>query len=168
MGRSQTQLAPRDEMHLTNYSARRINRLLAFSILLMALGWLGLALRSPGGYGCRGAWLALAGVILMVNGIAAQFWLFTDSSYACSNARLAAWETFLLVAAIGATVSGTALLQTQHSLCGGGSFLALALPLFIFGFHVAPFLGPAVLALMLGWLLRIGGEALTIFGIEAR
>ena len=146
-----------------------LNRLMAIALLLMAGGWLGLvlrlatidrrsgqALKSPGGYGRWGAWLALLGAVGMVLGNAAEFWLFSNLSYDCCNVRHTAWGTFLLgllVTAIGATVSGAALLRTQDGPRWSGVILALALPLFLLGFGVAPFLGPAVLALGLGWLL---------------
>jgi hypothetical protein len=133
-----------------------LNRLMAFTLLMMAAGWLGLVLRIPGGYGRWGAWLAFIGAILLIIGNAAEFWLFSDLSYDCCNVRHVAWSTFLfglLVTAIGATLSGAAFRRTHHEPRWGGIFLILAVPLFILGFGFAPFLGPAVLALALGWLL---------------
>jgi hypothetical protein len=133
-----------------------LNRLMAFSLLLMTAGWLGLVARIPGGYGRWGGWLAVIGAILLFTGNAAEFWLFSGLSYDCCNVRHVAWSTFLfglLVTAIGATLSGAAFLRTHHEPRWGGIFLILAVPLFILGFGVAPFLGPAVLALAVGWLL---------------
>jgi hypothetical protein len=132
------------------------NRLMAFSLLLMAAGWLGLARSSPGGYGRWGAWLALVGAILMITGNAAEFWLYSDLSYDCCNMRHIAWETFLtglFITVIGATVSGLAFQRTRSMPPWVRIMLILALPLVVTSFMLSPFLGPAVLAVILGSLL---------------
>jgi len=133
-----------------------LNRLMAFSLLLMVAGWLGLALRSPSGYGRWGAWLALFSSLVMVVGNAAEFWLFSDLSYNCCNVRHVTWSTFLLgllVTAVGATFFGMAYLRTGQGPRWSGFLLVFALPLFVIGFGFAAFLGPSVLALAVGWLL---------------
>lgn len=133
-----------------------LNRLMAFSLLLMMAGWMGLFLVMPRGYGRWAVLLALAGATFMVIGNAAEFWLFSDLSYDCCNVRHAAWSTFLLgllATVIGATVSGLAVRRAHNWPQWRGLLLMLALPLGILGFGITPFLGPAVLALALGWLL---------------
>lgn len=56
-----------------------LNRLMAFSLLLMMAGWMGLFLVMPRGYGRWAVLLALAGATFMVIGNAAEFWLFSES-----------------------------------------------------------------------------------------
>jgi hypothetical protein len=136
-----------------------LNRLMAFTLLLMAAGWLGLVLRIPGGYGRWGAWLALFAALVMVAGNAAEFYLFTDQPYGnISNQRSASWTAFSLgslVLAVGATIAGLAIWRRRLWPRWSGLLLMVALPLDILAFFFAsPFLEPAVLALALGWLLR--------------
>jgi hypothetical protein len=133
-----------------------LNRLMAISLLFMSAGWVGLAFKSPAGYGRWGGWLAVVGAILVITGNGAEFWLFSDLTYDCCNMRHTAWGTFLLgllLTAAGATLSGLAFQRTHRWPRWITILLILALPLVILSFIVSPFLGPVVLALALGWVL---------------
>lgn len=135
-----------------------LNRLMAFSLLMMAAGWLGLALGSPSGYGRWGAWLALSAALVIVTGNAAEFYLFTDQPYGdIRNLRTISWTAFSLgslVLDVGSTIVGLAIWRRQLWPRWIGMLLMLALPLDILAFFIfSPFLGPAVLALAVGWLL---------------
>lgn len=135
-----------------------LNRLMAFSLLLMAAGWLGLALRIPSGYGRWGAWLALLAALVMVAGNAAEFYLFSNQPYGdLSNLRNASWTAFSLgslVLNVGATMVGVNIWRRRLWPRWSGMLLMLALPLDILAFFVAsPFLVPAGMAMALGWLL---------------
>jgi predicted MFS family arabinose efflux permease len=131
---------------------------MAFSLLLMAAGWLGLAFRIPAGYGRWGAWLALLASLVMVAGNAAEFYLFRVQPYGnFSNQRTISWTAFLLgsqVLDIGATIVGVAIWRWQLWPRWIGMLLMMSLPLDILAFFTfSPFLGPALMALVVGWLL---------------
>jgi hypothetical protein len=133
-----------------------LNRLMAILLLFMSAGWVGLAFKSPAGYGRWGGWLAVVGAIFVITGNGAEFWLFSDLTYDCCNMRHTAWGTFLLgllLTAAGATLSGLAFQRTHRWPRWITILLILALPLVILSFIVSPFLGPVVLALALGWVL---------------
>jgi hypothetical protein len=133
-----------------------LNRLMAGALVMMAAGWLGLALRIPAGYGRWGGWLALVAALVMIAGNAAEFYLFSDQPYGFNNQRNAAWSAFSmgsLVLDIGATMAGIAIWRKRLWPRWIGTLLMLALPLDILAFFIfSPFLGPAVLALAVGWL----------------
>ena len=139
-----------------------LNRLMAISLLLMAAGWLGLAFRIPAGYGRWGAWLALLASLVVVAGNAAEFYLFSDQPYGFNNQRNAAWTAFSLgslVLDIGATILGVAIWRRRLWPRWSGTLLMLSLPLDILAFFIlSPFLGPAVLALVVGWLLFLNPD----------
>jgi len=136
-----------------------LNRLTAFALLLMVPGWLGLFLALPRGYGRWGALAALVGALLMVAGNAAEFWLYSDLSYECCNARHTAFGTFSLgslVTDVGAMVAGIAMRRGGSGPRWLAALLILALPLDVAGFFLlSPFAAAAVLALALGWWLLI-------------
>ena len=136
-----------------------LNRVTAVSLLLMLAGWAGMALlwRKEDGY--WRLWLPLVGSILMIIGNATEFWLFSDLSYEGFNMRHVAWTTFLvglLLLAIGATVTGIALRHNQLWPHWLAVLLMAALPLTVVVSVASPFLGPAVLASALGWVLING------------
>jgi hypothetical protein len=125
-----------------------LNRLMAFSLLMMAAGWLGLAFRIPAGYGRWGAWLALLASLVMVAGNAAEFYLFTGQPYGyIRNQRTISWTVFSwgsLVLNIGATIVGVAIWRWQLWPRWIGMLLMMSLPLDILAFFL-PFrrsLGP--------------------------
>lgn len=135
-----------------------LNRLTSISLLLMVAGWLGLVLVIQPGYGRWGAILALIGSIAMLIGNAAEFWLFSDQPYSDpGNLRSASWMAYSLgslVMDVGATLAGVALWRTRTRPGWIAAILLLALPLDIVAFFVfSPFLGPAVMAIALGWWL---------------
>lgn len=75
----------------------RLNRLMAVSLLLMSVGWLGARLEWPSGYGRWAASVALIGSLTMVAGNVAEFWLFTDLPYGVTgNGRDLSWMAFSL------------------------------------------------------------------------
>jgi hypothetical protein len=110
-----------------------LNRLMAFSLLMMAAGWLVLALKTPNGYGLWGAWLALLAALVMVTGNAAEFYLFTDQPYGdYSNLRTISWMAFSLGSLaldIGASIVGVAVWRRRFWPRWGGMLLMLALPI---------------------------------------
>lgn len=134
-----------------------LNRLMTVSLLMMAAGWLGLALRIPAGYGRWGARLGLLASLVMAAGSAAEFYLFSHLPYELSNQRDAAWTAFLLgslLLPISAAAAGAAIWRRPFRPRWAGMLLVLALPVQILAFFTfSPFLGPAVLALAAGWLL---------------
>lgn len=136
-----------------------LNRLTAFALLLMVPGWIGLFLALPRGYGRWGALAALVGALLMVAGSAAEFWLFSDLSYECCNARHTAFGSFSLgslVTDLGALVAGIAMMRRGSGPRWLAALLILALPLDVAGFFLlSPFAAATALALALGWWLLI-------------
>jgi hypothetical protein len=136
-----------------------LNRLAAFALLLMVPGWSGLFLALPRGYGRWGALVALVGALFMVAGNAAEFWLYSDLSYECCNARHTAFATFSLgslVTDLGAMVAGIAMMRGGSEPPWLAALLILALPLDVTGFFLlSPFAAAAVPALALGWWLLI-------------
>ena len=137
-----------------------LNRLMAFSLLLMSAGWLGVLLWSKG-YGRWASLLALVGSLIMVAGTAAEFWLFSDLPYSSgSNLRNAAWSTFgigTLVLDIGATILGIAIWRSRYWPRWSGFILMLAFPIDFVAFFLlgSPFLGATVLAFVVGSLLLV-------------
>jgi hypothetical protein len=135
-----------------------LNRLTSIALLLMISGWLGLVVVIQPGYGRWGAILALVGSVAMLIGSAAEFWLFTDQPYGDpDNLRSASWMAFSLgslVMDVGATLAGVALWRARTRPRWIAPILLLALPLDIVAFFViSPFLGPAAMAVALGWWL---------------
>jgi predicted MFS family arabinose efflux permease len=119
--------------------------------------------------------LALIGSIAMLTGNTAEFWLFSDQPYGdAGNLRNASWMFFSfgsLVMDAGATLAGIALWRTKTQPRWIGALLLLALPLDLIAFFTfSPFLGPAVMAIALGWWLvktpdqpKMSAEMLTPF-----
>ena len=139
-----------------------LNRITAVSLLLMLAGWVGLALlwRKEDGY--WRLWLPILGSILTLIGNASEFWLFSDLPYDGFNMRGVAWTTFLvglLLLAIGATITGLALRRNQLWPDWLSMLLMAALPLTVIVSMVSPFMGPAVLASALGWVLLNGRQS---------
>jgi hypothetical protein len=96
---------------------------------------------------------------LTIIGNASEFWLFSDLSYDGFNMRHVAWTTFLvglLLLAIGATITGIAFRRNQLWPDWLAVLLMAALPLTVIVSMVSPFMGPAVLAIALGWVLLNG------------
>ena len=143
----------------TYQSYELLNRLMTFSLLLMAAGWLGVVLLCVHGNGRWGAILAFVGSIIMVAGTAAEFWLFSDLPYSQgSNLRNAAWSTFglgSLLLDVGAMILGIAIWRSRLGSRWRAVVLLLALPMDFAAFFLlgSPFLGAAILAFVVGSLL---------------
>ena len=138
-----------------------LNRLMAVSLLLMAAGWLGARLAWPAGIACWAASLALIGSLIVVAGNAAEFWLFSDLPYGVpGNGRDLSWMAFSigsLVMDIGASLLGIAVWRSGLWPRWSAALLMAALPLDVVAFFtVSPFLVPAVLAVVIGYLLYTG------------
>ena len=139
-----------------------LNRLTAVSLLFMLAGWMGLARlwRKEDGY--WRLWLPFIGSLLIIVGNATEFWLFSDLPYDGFNMRGIAWTAFLvglLLLAIGATIIGLGLRGSQYWPRWLAVLLIAALPIMVFASMASPFLGPAVLASALGWVLVNGRHA---------
>lgn len=136
-----------------------LNRLIALPLLLMACGWLGLALCLPSGAGRKGAWLAFVASILMAAGTAAEFWLFSDQPYGVwTNGRMASFKAFFiasLILYICATLVGVYLWRAESGPRPAAAILMGAIPLYIAVVFTinSNFLIPALLALVVGWVL---------------
>lgn len=143
----------------TYQSYESLNRLMAFSLLLMAAGWLGMVLLYVHENGRWGAILAFVGSLIMVVGTAAEFWLFSDLAYSQgSNLRNAAWSTFglgSLLLDVGAMILGVAIWRSRSGSRWRAVVLLLALPMDFTAFFLigSPFLGAAILAFVVGSLL---------------
>ena len=143
----------------TYQSYELLNRLMAFSLLLMAAGWLGVVLLCVHGNSRWGAILAFVGSIIMVAGTAAEFWLFSDLPYSQgSNLRNAAWSTFglgSLLLDVGVMILGIAIWRSRLGSRWRSVVLLLALPMDFAAFYLlgSPFLGAAILAFVVGSLL---------------
>lgn len=136
-----------------------LNRLIALPLLLMACGWLGLALTLSSGYGRNGARLAFAAAVIMAAGTAAEFWLFSDQPYGIwTNGRMASFMAFLIASLslyICATLVGIHLWRSTSVPRPATAILMTTIPLYIATVFTlnSNFLIPAVLALVVGWLL---------------
>lgn len=136
-----------------------LNRLIALPLLLMACGWLGLALCLPPGMGQKGGWLAFIAAILMAAGTAAEFWLFSDQPYGVwTNGRMVSFMAFSiasLILYICATVIGVYLWRAESGPRPAAAILMGAIPLYIVVIFTlnSIFLIPALLALVVGWVL---------------
>ena len=143
----------------TYQSYELLNRLMTFSLLLMAAGWLGVVLLCVHGNGRWGAILAFVGSIIMVAGTTAEFWLFSDLPYSQgSNLRNAAWSTFglgSLLLDVGAMILGIAIWRSRLGSRWRAVVLLLALPMDFAAFYLlgSPFLGAAILAFVVSSLL---------------
>ena len=132
-----------------------LNRLMTGALLLISVGWLGLLFVWPGGYGRWGAALAFIGSLVMVIGVSAEFWLFSDLSYAGSTMRQVAYSTFSigsLLLDIGAMVAGAAAWRSRIWPRWSALILLLTLPLDLAAFFWldSVFLASTVLALVVG------------------
>lgn len=138
-----------------------LNRLMSGALLLMAAGWWGMVLGLPPGYGRGAAIVAFSSALLMVVGVAAEFWLYSDLPYAAPNMRQAAFGLFSmssLVLDLGVTVLGMALWRGRLWPRWSAVLLMLALPLDLVAFFGLDsiFLAATILALVVGVnLLRI-------------
>jgi hypothetical protein len=136
-----------------------LNRLIALPLLLMACGWLGLALSLPFGAGRKSAWLAFAASVVMAAGTAAEFWLFSDQPYGVwANGRMISFLAFFiasLVLYICATLAGIFLWRVETGSRAGAAILMATIPLYIANVFTlnSNFLIPAALALVVGWVL---------------
>lgn len=143
----------------TYQSYELLNRLMAFSLLLMSAGWLGVVLLCVHENGRWGAILAFVGSLIMVVGTAAEFWFFSDLPYSQgNNLRNAAWSTFglgSLLLDVGAMILGIAIWRSRLGSRWRAIVLLLALPIDFAAFFLlgSPFLGAAVLAFVVGSLL---------------
>lgn len=142
-----------------------LNRLTGLPLLLMACGWLGLALTLPPGNGRTAAWLACASSVVMAVGTAAEFWFFSDQPYGVwNNGRMVSYMAFfisLLLLTISATVAGVFLWRSGAQPRWCAAVLMMAVPLYFASVFILAtnFLAPALLALVVGWLLMHGVRA---------
>lgn len=136
-----------------------LNRLIALPLLLIACGWLGLALALPSGYGRISAWLAFVAAVVMVAGTAAEFWLFSDQPYGVwTNGRMASFMSFFiasLILYICATLVGVHLWRAKSGPRPAAAILMASIPLYIAVVFTinSNFLIPALLALVVGMVL---------------
>ncbi len=90
------------------------NRLMPVVLLLLLAGLAGAHAaqgRAHGRSGRTGFVLASVGLVAMIAGNAAEFWLFTTQPYAEANGRQASWALFLvgmLLLAVGSVLFGVA------------------------------------------------------------
>ncbi len=113
------------------------NRIWAPALVLMAIGFVGSRRSASGAH--RGATriglsIAITGLTVMAIGSIAEFWVFTDVPYSGGegpNARDLSWMSFLvgaLLAVIGATASGVAMVADRAVPIWVGAPFALVLP----------------------------------------
>jgi hypothetical protein len=109
------------------------NRLMALPLLLIGVGVVGVYLyqrHQLGLFGTAAFVVLLTGIVLMVVGNGAEFWLFTDLPYAQGNLRDQAWTLFLvgvLITLIGGLLAGIATWRARIF----PRWSALLLPLFL-------------------------------------
>jgi hypothetical protein len=132
-----------------------LNRRMAGALLLMTAGWLGMVLWLPKGYGRLTAVVAFISSLLMVVGVAAEFWLYTDLPYAEANMRSAAFSLFSLSSLaldLSLTVLGISLWRSRLWPRWSALILLLALPLDLVAFFGLDsiFLASTILALVMG------------------
>ena len=132
-----------------------LNRRMAGALLLMTAGWLGMVLWLPKGYGRLAAVVAFISSLLMVIGVAAEFWLYTDLPYAEANMRSAAFSLFSLSSLtldLSLTVLGISLWRSRLWPRWSALILLLALPLDLVAFFGLDsiFLASTILALVMG------------------
>ena len=132
-----------------------LNRRMAAALLLMAAGWLGMVLWLPKGYGRWAAVITFISSLLMVVGVAAEFWLYTDLPYAEANLRSAAFSLFglsSLALDLSLTVLGISLWRSRLWPRWSALILLLALPLDLVAFFWLDsiFLASTILALVMG------------------
>ncbi len=132
-----------------------LNRRMAGALLLMAAGWLGMVLWLPQEYGRWAAIGTFISSLLMVVGIAAEFWLFTDLPYAQANMRSAAFSLFSLSSLtldLSVTILGISLWRSRFWPRWSALILLLAFPLDLASFFWLDsiFLAAAILALVTG------------------
>lgn len=147
-----------------------LNRLIALPLLLMACGWLGLALMLPFGYGRKGAWLAFVLAVAMAIGTAAEFWLFSDQPYGVwTNGRMISFMTFFIPSLffyLCATLVGVYQWRSGKGSRAVVIVLIAAIPLYIISVFTlnSNFLIPAVLAMAAGWLVWSFQRSRTVVG----
>lgn len=136
-----------------------LNRLIALPLLLIACGWLGLALALPTGHGRISTWLAFVAAVIMAAGTAAEFWLFSDQPYGVwTNGRMISFLTFYvasLVLYVCATLSGIYLWRERSGSRTGAAILMAAIPMYIAVTLTlnSIFLTPSLLAVVVGLVL---------------
>jgi hypothetical protein len=144
-----------------------LNRRMAAALLLMAAGWLGMVLWLPKGYGRWAAVVTFISSMLMMVGVAAEFWLYTDLPYAEANMRSAAFSLFSLSSLaldLCVTVLGITLWRSRLWPRWAAFVLMLALPLDVAAFLGlnAIFLASTILALVVGpnliWIPPMAAE----------
>ena len=134
-----------------------LNRLMAVALLLMTAGWVGMW-RVLTGYGRWAALMALIGLLAIAAGTAAEFWLYSDLSYAVSNLRQTAFSIVGVggwLLNIGAMIVGTAVWRSHLWPRWGALVLLLAFPIDIAAYVLfnSLFTAAAILALLIGFQL---------------
>ena len=110
------------------------NRLMPVVLLLLMAGLACYHAAQRGLYGRPGTVGFIAcfvGLVLMVVGNVAEFWLFTTQAYAEANGRQASWGVFLLgmlLLAIGSALFGVATMRARVLPRLGGLLLVVWLP----------------------------------------
>ena len=95
------------------------NRLMPLVLLLLAVGLLGLHAAqngSHGGIGRAGFMVTLVGLLAMIAGNVAEFWVFTEEAYGTSSLRDTAWMVFglgLFAFYLGSVLFGIATLRAR-------------------------------------------------------
>lgn len=132
-----------------------LNRHMAGTLLLMAAGWLGMVFWLSQGYGRWAATGAFISSLLMVVGVAAEFWLYTDLPYAQTNMHSTAFLLFGLSSFaldLSVMVLGISLWRSRLWSRWSALVLLFALPLDLASFFWLDsiFLAAAILALVTG------------------
>lgn len=95
------------------------NRLLPLTLLPVVVGFIGLHAaqrRSRGRLGTAGFVMVLVGVMMIIAGSVAEFWVFSDQPYGLPNGRDASWTLFLLghpILAVGTLLLGIATVRAK-------------------------------------------------------
>jgi hypothetical protein len=111
------------------------SRLMALPLILVGVGIVGIYLYQQhrlGRFGTASFVVLLMGIVLMVIGNGAEFWLFSDLPYVQGNLRDQAWTLFLLgalVTLIGGLVAGIATWQAGVFPRWSAAIFPLTLPL---------------------------------------
>lgn len=135
-----------------------LNRLMAVALLFMAAGWVG-AWPLLSGYGRWAAIIAFLGTFTIAIGTAAEFWLYSDLPYSGTSLRQTAFAVAGIggiIQDIGAMVVGVSIRRSDVWPGWAAGVFMLAIPLDILAFSAlgTNFLVSAVIALVLGWILR--------------
>lgn len=141
-----------------------LNRLMAVALLFMAAGWLGVG-QIVKGYGRWAARSAFIGVLIMVLGTAAEFWLYSDLPYSGESMRQVAYSTASIggwLHDLGSIALGIFIWRTRIWPRWRAVILLLALPIDIAAFFWlnSPFTAATVLALIVGSALTMKKETL--------